>query len=164
MRRTKDAFIWIINILKELSVPFQIAGGFAARIYGSHRRLADIDIGVPDNDVGRIFPKVKKYIVYGPKHYIDRNDDLLLMTLRYRDQMIDIYGNDNTKLYDLKNRKWVPYRLNLKKGTVKNVYGINVPIISKKKLIEYKKLLMRKVDIEDIRRLEKSVNKVSKNS
>src|SRR3989338_11339919 len=46
MKNTQEALIWIIGVLKRHSIPFRISGGFAAKIYGSTRELADIDIGM----------------------------------------------------------------------------------------------------------------------
>jgi len=154
-RKTKEAFEWIIRILQEHKVPFQIAGGFAARIYGSRRKLADIDIGVPDSKLRKILSDVKKYVIYGPKRYIDKNFDLPLMTLKYQGQVIDIYSDDKTKLFDYKKNKWVKSSSNFKKSTIKNVYGLKVPVISKKELIAYKKILGRKVDLADVKALTK---------
>ncbi|MCL4400508.1 MAG: hypothetical protein M1348_03610 [Candidatus Parvarchaeota archaeon] len=158
-RRTKAAFIWIVKLLREESILFRLSGGFAARIYGSRRKLADIDIGIYERDIKRLLPKVKKYVIYGPKRYIDRNFNLLLMTLEYRGQVIDVYGNDKMKEYDCKNRKWLSYRPGLKNREIKRVYGLDVPIIPKKELIESKKRLGRRVDIEDVRQLEKAWTK-----
>jgi hypothetical protein len=45
-------------------------------------------------------PLVQPYIVYGPEHYIDNEFDLLLMTLSYEGQEIDICGADTQKLYE----------------------------------------------------------------
>ena len=154
-RRTRDAFRWIIKILHKHNVPFQIAGGFAARIYGSHRLLADIDIGIHDNRLKEIVPEVRKYIIYGPQQYVDENFNLLLMTLKYKGQEIDIYGNDNTKLFDYKNKKWLSDKSDFKKSVAKNVYGLKVHVIPKQELIAYKTLLGREVDIADVKALTK---------
>ncbi len=151
MRRTKEAFRWIIEILRKHKIPFQISGGFAAKIYGSNRQLVDIDIGVPDNRLKEILPDVREYIIYGPKRYIDNYFDLLLMTLKYKGQEIDIYGNNKMKLFDCKNKKWVKNKINLTDSITKKVYGTNVPIIHKKMLIAYKKLIGINEDIKALK-------------
>ena len=152
-RRTKDAFKWIMEILRKCEISFQIQGGLAARIYGSHRRLADIDIGIPDNKLKELLPEVKRHIVYGPKRYIDENWDLLLMTLRYKGQEIDVFGNDSALMFDSKRKKWTKSRARLEGSEMKVVYDLRVPVIPKKELIEYKKALGRSVDISDIKDL-----------
>lgn len=60
MRKTKEACIWIMNILNKNKIPYRIEGGFAAKIYGSKRTLADIDIDIPDKCFKKILPSVEK--------------------------------------------------------------------------------------------------------
>ena len=62
MRKTKEAFTWIIGLLRVHKIPFQISGGFATNIYGSTRPLADIDIDVSDENVLKIQKSVKKRV------------------------------------------------------------------------------------------------------
>ena len=154
-RRTREAFIWTVGILRKRGIPFQIQGGFAARIYGSRRPLADIDIGIPDSRLSEILPDVRSHIIYGPKRYVDGSFDLLLMTLKYKGQEIDVFGATNGKLFELKSGKWVNVKFKLEDSTMKSVYGLKVPVIGKKGLIQYKKKLQRDVDVEDVRQLEK---------
>ena len=63
-RRTKDAFLWITNILKRNEIPFQISGGTVARIYGPHRRLADIDIDMNQSQYRKILNDLKSYYIW----------------------------------------------------------------------------------------------------
>jgi len=153
MRKTKEAFTWIIGILKEHKIPFQITGGFAANIYGSNRVLVDIDIGIPDEKIFEIQNRVKKFIIYGPKRYKDNVFDLLLMTLKYKGQEMDIYGINSEKLFNKKTNKWNKARINLSKTTKKKVFNLIVSIIPLKDLISYKKKISRNVDIQDIKAL-----------
>jgi hypothetical protein len=85
-RDTKKAFEWIVNILRKTNSKFQISGGLAARIYGSTRELADIDIDVLENKLPEIQKKTKEYITYGPKIYKDDEFNLVLMSLNYKGQ------------------------------------------------------------------------------
>ena len=97
--KTKNALIWITDILNKYQIPFQISGGFAAKIHGSPRPLNDIDIDIPKDSFGKIMTDVKKYITYGPRHHKDKKWDLYLMTLNYHGQEIDI-GSADIKIYD----------------------------------------------------------------
>jgi len=154
-KKTKEAFTWIIGILRQHRIPFHISGGFAANIYGSKRPLADIDIEVPDNKISIIKDDVKGFIIYGPKRYKDERFDLLLMTLRYKGQEIDICGIDSQKLFNKKTGKWEKESIDLSKATRKKAYGHLVPIIPLKNLIRYKKKIARDVDRKDVNALSK---------
>jgi hypothetical protein len=154
-RKTKEAFAWITRLLRKHNIPFRISGGFAAHIYGSNRPLADIDIEVPDDKIHEIKEEVKKFIISGPKRYRDGQFDLLLMTLKYKGQEIDICGTDSLKLFNKKTGKWFKEKINLSEATRKRAYGCVVPVIPLKNLIAYKKKIARRVDIQDVKALSK---------
>jgi hypothetical protein len=155
MRKTKEAFIWIVNLLRKHHIPFQISGGFAAKIYGSNRPLADIDIDIPDKKIFEIKDEVKKEIIYGPKRYQDHEFDLILMTLKYKGQEIDLCGADSQKLFNKKTEKWEAERNDLSKATKKKAYNLIVPFTPLKDLIRYKKKISRDVDIQDVKALSR---------
>lgn len=48
--KTINALKWIIKILNSKNIPYQISGGFAAKMYGSIRPLNDIDIDIPEDN------------------------------------------------------------------------------------------------------------------
>jgi hypothetical protein len=153
-KNTEEAFKWIVGLLQKHSILFQISGGFAARLYGSTRELADIDIGIPDNKFNELLSDIKKYIIFGPARYVDEEWDLKLVTLKYKGQDIDIAGRDTIKIFDKLNKVWIPGHRDLTINEDKEVYGITVPVIPKESLITYKKKIMREVDIIDIKALE----------
>ncbi|MFH1770782.1 MAG: hypothetical protein ABH828_04455 [archaeon] len=153
VRKTKEAFTWIVNLLRSHEIPFLISGGFAANIYGSNRPLADIDIEIPNEKIFEIQNKVQKHIIYGPERYKDEEFDLLLLTLKYEGQEIDICGADSKKLYDKQTKEWVEEKTDLTKATNKKVYDIIVPVIPLESLIGYKKVISRDVDIQDVKNL-----------
>jgi hypothetical protein len=83
MKNTKEAFLWIADILEKNAIQFKINGGFAAKIHGCTRELADIDIDVPEKYIDVVAKEAVPYITYGPELYKDENWELKLLTLEY---------------------------------------------------------------------------------
>ncbi len=71
-RNTKEAFCWIIDLLKKHKIPFQISGGLAARVYGASRKLADIDIDLSEKYFRILIPDISDYIKACPNRYKDK--------------------------------------------------------------------------------------------
>jgi len=150
---TEQALEWIVGVLRKHQVPFQISGGCAAKIYGSPRELNDIDIDIPENYFSKIIPDVKPYIIYGPDQYKDKKWDLYLMTLNYAGQEIDI-GSGDAKISTKERDKWIAFSTDFSKAVNKTFLGLEVPVIPKEDLINYKQLLdgeHQQVDIESIK-------------
>jgi hypothetical protein len=162
MRETKEALNWIIAILRKNKIKFELTGGFASRIYGSKRPLADIDIEVSDKAVLNLKDIVKKYIIYGPKEYKDKNFDLQLMTLKYKGQIIDICGKDSEKIFDKNKNKWVEEKTDLRKAKKKKIKNLIIPVVPLKDLIHYKKELSRNVDKKDVKELSPKLKSSTK--
>ncbi len=152
MRNTKQAFLWITNILEENNIKYKISGGFAARIYGSKRRLADIDVEVLKKDIKKIYKIVNDFVIYKPQQYKDENWDLTLMTIKYKNQEIDI-ASFEAKIFNKILKKWIIRPGEFEDVNKINIYGVNVPVEKKNSLINYKKMLARDVDIKDVRKL-----------
>lgn len=152
--KTAVALHWIVDLLQERGIPFQISGGFAANVYGSKRPLFDIDIDLPDARLLALAPKVKKYVIFGPARFKDRYWDLLLMTLLYKGQRIDLSGADSEKIFNRARKRWVKCKIDLASAERRTVFGKIVPLIPLKKLIAYKKKLARHTDLLDLKALQ----------
>ena len=152
---TEAALLWIVGLLREHNIPFRVAGGFAARVYGVNRELADIDIDVPDEAIQTLYPLVKEYVIEGPEQYRDETWDLYLMTLSYKGQEIDLAGNTTLKFFDREAGVWRLCSGDLTNYVEREAWGLTLPIIPKKELIAYKTKAGREVDIEDVRQLSR---------
>ncbi len=150
MRKTKEAFLWILGILKKYKISFEITGGLAARVYGSKRKLADIDIDLNEKDYKKIIKEIRPFIIFGPGRYKDKYWNLELITLKYKGQDIDLSLIRSGKIFDSKKKKWILLVNSFHNPSLKKIYGIQVPVQNKKELISYKKILGRKVDLEDL--------------
>jgi len=154
MQNTEEAYKWIVGLLHQENIPFQISGGFAARLYGSDRPLYDIDIEIHDEDFAKLLPFVKEKIIYGPDRYKDETFELLLMTLKYDGQEIDICGCDSDLLFNQETKEWESCGTDIAKAVEKEVYGVKVPIVAWQNLVAYKKKIRRPTDLEDVMNIE----------
>ena len=142
----KEAILWIITILNKHSIPFQILGGLAAKAHGAKRELIDIDITMPEKDFHKILEDIQEYLVSGPQRTKEGQWDCEDIEIDYKGQIIELGGADKTKIFDKQKNKWVDFKVDFSKSVIKNILGLNLPIIPKQNLINYKKMLNRKVD------------------
>lgn len=152
--KATDALHWIINILNKHHIIYQITGGLAAKIYGAKRPLADIDLDLPDQAIITILPEIKPYLIYGPERFQDEQWDILLLTIDYHGQLIDISGADDSMIFNKISNQWEKCEVNFSAAVEKQIGNISVSVISKADLIKYKSVLKREVDILDLEELE----------
>ncbi|MBS0289286.1 MAG: hypothetical protein JSS07_04515 [Proteobacteria bacterium] len=154
MSNAKAALIWITDLLNELNVPFQIQGGLAAKAYGAKRDLVDIDIDIPYEGFNKIVDRVRPHIIYGPSQYKDDNWDLYLMTLSYEGQEIDLTDGKHVKVYNSITNEWIDFATDFSNSCYLDALGVKVPVIPRKDLIAYKKIVGRPVDLSDIQEID----------
>lgn len=146
----RETLRWITDILHERSIPFQIAGGLAAHAYGARRLINDIDIDIPDERMEDLVPAVARYITCGPERYRDERWDLLLMTLDYHGQLIDVGGAATVRICDARTSAWVAVPWDLSSVRYMELFGITVPVIPPERLLSYKQMLVGVHQHEDI--------------
>jgi hypothetical protein len=145
------ALIWILDILNKYSVNYQITGGFAASLYGSPRAVNDIDIDIPDYSFSQLQKELNDFIIFGPGRINDGIFDLLLTTLDYNGQKIDLSGGDSAKIYDSVAGSWRIDRADFKKFSNIRFEGLDLKVIQAEDLIEYKSIIggiKNQIDIE----------------
>lgn len=152
---TQNAFRWICELLRQHDIPFQITGGLAAQAYGASRPLVDIDLDIPNAFFPKLRDEVRPYIVVEPTYYQDESWELMLMTLKYEDQLIDISGATEVRIYNQQTKQWENLTTDFSHAEIKPIFDIVVPVIAKAELIYYKKALARPVDIIDLAQIER---------
>ncbi len=89
---------------------------------------------------------VLPYVTHRLARYVDADWDLLLMTLSSNGQSIDLSGMDDVRIYDKAANVWVKIPSNLEKRVIREVMGIQVPVINPYELIAYKEKLNRSIN------------------
>ncbi|MGD8428498.1 MAG: hypothetical protein PVH63_12775 [Balneolaceae bacterium] len=147
------AIKWIKGLLNRLTIPHQIAGGLAAKCFGSSRPLHDIDIYVPGSTLKKLETELQAYIEFGPAHYCDEHWELTFMKLNYKGQQIELADADDARYFNSVKNQWVEADIDFTQSVIIKFRGIKLPIMPKKDLIEYKQGLNRTVDQIDVREI-----------
>ena len=158
MDQLTNGLKWIADILKKHDIPFQITGGLAAHAYGATRPINDIDIDIPEDRFAEIFDEIKPCLVEGPARTPNPVWDVFAVTMDYHGQEIDIGGAYDTRILDVKTGIWHDAKANFATAEIKAIFGIDVPIVNKDDLIEYKSWLAIPGNHheQDIREIQKS--------
>ena len=141
MEKISKGLRWIVDILHRHNILFQITGGLAAYAYGATRPINDIDIDIPEDRFDEIIENVKEFIVDGPARVKNSVWDVYVLTLNYHGQEIDIGGAYTTRIKDEKTGLWHDAKADLSTAVIKNIFGVDAPIVGKDDLIEYKNWL-----------------------
>lgn len=145
------AFAYIVRLLEQKDLPYMISGGLAARCYGAKRPLADIDIGIDfahDKAAG-FFGEIKN-LSRGYIKYKDAEWDVPIHMFEHHGQGFDIFDTGNCFVFDKASGKW--RRLDHSFALVEKIGidGIEVPVIDRRTLLRYKRMIDRAVDREDV--------------
>lgn len=135
---TIRALHWIVSELDRRSIPYQISGGFAAKLFGSPRPLNDIDIDIPDAAFADIEPVLQPHLIYGPARYKDEKWDILLMTADYGGQEIDVSGGTSGRMTAKGDRLWLESPCDFARTIRLAVAGIDISVIHPSDLAAYK--------------------------
>ncbi|WP_461534933.1 hypothetical protein [Spongorhabdus nitratireducens] len=146
------ALKWIVELLNRRNIPFAVCGGLAAISYGSTRPLNDIDLFVPAQYFQQAVEAGRAYISKPAQHYCEVSEgwDLEYVQFIYRDVKIEIGSADHMKIYDRSVKEWVPLEVDFAEVSIRKVLGLEVSVLSKQALLDYKAILGREVDLLDI--------------
>lgn len=148
----KKVFKRVVDTLNKNSIPFQISGGLAAIAYGSKRPLYDIDIDVNKEDIPKAQRVFKEYIVQDFHRYKDESMEIWEMELDIDGVEVDISQADEAYFTDKQgNTKRID--TDLEKAQMTDIEGIQVPVMDKQDLIDYKKFIARDTDLDDVNQI-----------
>lgn len=145
---------WIVSLLDQHEVPYQIVGGLAAKAYGATRPLVDIDIYAPFEKMQDVLEEIRPYIVREPAPHLSASWDLVYLALAYQDVYIEIGDTStNPRFYNRRDQRWVSQAIDFARSNIITLYGVEAAIMPKDELIAYKAMLEREVDHQDIQEI-----------
>lgn len=154
----EEALLWILRILNEQQIPYQMVGGTAAHIYGGTRPIADIDMYIPKHKAVELALILENFVSKPLKHYVEDVWDIEYFQIKYKGQKIEFGLSPGTKIFDKRNNLWVEQTINFEYSVSKIYHGIKVQLMPISELVGYKRLLDREVDRIDISELNKLIS------
>lgn len=145
------ATLWIVGLLRDRNILFQICGGLAAKGYGAERELNDIDLFVPGEHFATVVQAGQAYISKPAKHYCEEGWDLTYVQFKYEGIKVEVGNADGAQIFDVASQTWVPLHIEFDRYETASVLGLELPLMLREDLIRYKTMLSRPVDIDDIR-------------
>lgn len=134
----KSALDWIIPLLKNREIPFQITGGFAAHLYGAARPVNDIDIDLPTSHLNLLLPDLSSYVANPAQRHKDATWDLYVCTLDFNGQLIDLTGASDAFIKNKDTGRWDALEMNFDTVVWRDAFGHSLPLQNQTDLIAYK--------------------------
>ncbi|WP_417520596.1 hypothetical protein [Marinobacter sp.] len=142
---------WIVGLLRDRNIPFLVCGGLAAKGYGSKRDLNDIDLFVPGEHFSSVVKAGQEFVSKAVAHRPELGWDLAYVQFKYQGIKVEVGSADGAKIFDSGSKTWVPLNIDFSRYATVHLLGLELPLMLKNDLIQYKTVLSRPVDIEDIR-------------
>ncbi|MFG6178910.1 hypothetical protein ACGTN6_16870 [Halomonas sp. THAF12] len=148
---------WIVGLLSDRRIPFQVCGGLAAKGYGAERDLNDIDLFVPGEYFATVVRCGREYVSKAAAHRQEEGWDLTYVQFKYKGIKVEVGNADGAWIFDAGAETWVPLNIDFSRSRIVSVMGIELPLMTREDLVRYKSLLSRAVDLEDIRAISESM-------
>lgn len=148
------ALAWAAEVFRRNQVPFQVVGGLAARAYGATRPLVDLDFYVPLREFWPVLqPEVGRFVTWGPAHHRDAHWDISFVKLTYAGQPIELGDSTEAFFFDMSVEEWRRQVITYDRARWRKVLGVEVPIMPRAELVQYKQRLGRPVDVQDLQEM-----------
>ena len=93
----------------------------------------------------------QQFISKAAAHRQEEGWDLTYVQFKYEGVKVEVGNADGAQIFDAGNETWVPLNIDFSRYATVQLLGLNLPLMLKDDLVQYKTALSRPVDIEDIR-------------
>ncbi|MCE8040119.1 hypothetical protein HOP58_20735 [Halomonas sp. MCCC 1A11062] len=143
----------MVSLLRSRNIPCLICGGLAAKGYGASRPLHDIDLFVPAESFAQVVAAGQAYISKPAKRYKEEGWNLEYVQFLYEGVKVEVGNASGVSIYDVGRQVWTELAIDFSRHRTMTLLGLELPVMQKEDLIQYKTMLGRTVDEQDIREM-----------
>jgi len=154
MKRDETALRWIVGVMRDFGVPFLAAGGLAARAYGAHRDLVDLDFYVPGKYLEALAKAAGNLLVRPPSHLKGELWEIEFLAMEHEGIRIELAAAEGARYFDRKAGVWRDARVDFRGASHLRVLGVEIPVMPLADLVDYKRALDREVDRADLAEID----------
>lgn len=161
----RSALRWVVGVLERASVPYQVVGGVAAVLYGSHRTVADVDVDIPlsAENWSKLRPELVRGTssITGPADYSDDHWRMRHVEMVHAATGVVVeLGNAEVEMFNSSTGEWQRHAANFRASVPVPVGdgGPPVLVIPKLELLAYKAKVARDVDLIDVDHLTRDTS------
>ncbi|MBA2781003.1 hypothetical protein [Billgrantia kenyensis] len=151
--RQRLAAHWIVSLLRSGNIPFIVCGGLAAQGHGASRPLHDIDLFVPEAHFAQVVAAGQGFISKPAQRYNEEGWNLEYVQFRYEGVKVEVGNAGEAYVYDVGRQAWARLDIDFTRYQKITLLGLELPVMRKADLIQYKSWLGRPVDAQDIREM-----------
>jgi hypothetical protein len=141
----------LVNQMELHGMTYQVTGGLAGNIHGSHWPLHDIDLAVATTNMAQLAALFAPMVTFPLGRYRDHEFDLQLLRLNISGVNVDVSQAEGGYAVTAQGRQ--PLRTALERRTKANFWGLELYVQSLEDLIADKTTLGRTADLEDLKAL-----------
>ena len=147
------ALEWIEDKFRKYDTPRLYCGGLAVKAYGGTRPLNDIDVFVPDVTFWPLVEALKDHIRKPAIRQCEAGWDLTYVQFVYDGMKIEIGSDDTPRIQDGTTGQWCALDIDFDDAEMRTYGECDLPVMARDKLIAYKQILAREVDLIDVAEL-----------
>ncbi|MCP1727268.1 hypothetical protein J2T60_001233 [Natronospira proteinivora] len=146
----REALVQLLSMLWDREVDYLIVGGLAAIAHGAWRPLNDIDLLVPESDLHEIAREWQAYQSKPLDRHVGGQWDVVYAQFVIEGIVIEIGSASDTYIQRADTGQWHPLEVDLAQYELREPFDLRMKVMPRRELIQYKQLLDRAVDRDDL--------------
>lgn len=140
------ALRWVCGLLGDCGIPFQVTGDAAALAHGAPRPVDSVELFVAAEHVPALLRAAGERVAAPPWRRLDAAWDRVVLSLSHDGVAIDVCVVEAARFKEAATEEWVEANVDPGTSVIREVWGIEAPVMPREQLLEQRRRLARRND------------------